>query len=94
MCDRKCLRPSKMMDLLGLIFGHIGEGKFHWDELKTEIPEIPRHPPISLIDAGMLISEGRDESYGRGTHQIWTISKDVTYWLQNPEPERNRRRNN
>lgn len=93
MCDRKCLRPSKMTDLLSLIFGHVGEKKFYWDQLKAEVPEIPRHPPTSLIDAKMLISEGRDESYGRGTHQVWVISKDVTHWLRNPEPERRRRNN-
>lgn len=91
MCLRKCLRPSKMTDLLGLIFNHIGSDQFHWDELKPKIPALPRHPPTSLIDSGMLISEGRDVSYGKGTHQVWIISKDVTHWLQNPEPERKRR---
>jgi len=93
MCLKKCLRPSKMTDLLSLIFNHVGSDQFHWDELKPEIPALPRHPPTSLIDSGMLISEGRDVSYGKGTHHIWVISKDVTHWLQNPEPERKRRNN-
>lgn len=87
------MRPSKLTDLLELIFGHVGEEKFYWDKLRMEVPELPRHPPSSLIETKMLISKGRDESYRKGTHQVWLISKDVTHWLQNSEPATKRRNN-
>ena len=45
MCLKKCLRPSKMMDLLGLIFNHVGSDHFHWDEIKPEIPGTPQTSP-------------------------------------------------
>lgn len=91
MCFRKCLRPSKETDLLGVIFGVVGGSPFRWDELKKEIPDLPRQPPVSLIDKKMLITNGRSASDRRG-HQIWSISQDVTYWLENPEPARIRRK--
>lgn len=93
MCFKKCLRPSKETDLLAIIFGVVGDRAFRWDELKKEIPDLPRQPPVSLIDNKMLITKGRSEEDKRA-HQIWSISQDVTHWLQNPEPERIRRKVN
>jgi hypothetical protein len=94
MCFKKCLRPSKSTDLLAIIFGVVGNKDFRWDQIKEEIPDLPRQPPVSLIEKKMLISKGRSSEEDKRAHQIWSISQDVTYWLQNPEPERVRRRNN
>jgi len=93
MCFKKCLRPSKETDLLAIIFGVVGGRTFRWDELKKEIPNLPRQPPVSLIDKKMLINNGRSEEDKRA-HQIWSISQDVTYWLENPESVRIRRKLN
>lgn len=90
-CFKKCLRPSRATELLEIIFSVVGTSNFRWDTLKTEIPDLPRQPPVSLIDSGMLISKGKDRSFGKGTHQIWTVSQDVAFWIQHPEPDRKRR---
>lgn len=81
MCQKKCIRPSSQLSILAAIFTVVGNDKFRWNELKQDIPDLPRQPPVSLIDTGMLVKRGKEIVPGKGAYQIWTISQDVTHYL-------------